>query len=110
MSLGEILVVMLVALMVTKPEDIPVIVKKIQQFKLYCLTIKKQLLLYITEDINTDSSINENDAELLNFYLQKILSIQGHYDGNYSISELKKNYDRLVKMQITESNRTSNLK
>ena len=110
MSLGEILVVMLVALMVTKPEDIPAIVKKIQQFKLNCLAIKKQLLLYITEDIKKDSSINENDTELLNFYLQKILSIQGHYDGNYSISELKKNYDRLVKMQITESNRTSNLK
>lgn len=110
MSLGEILVVMLVALMVTKPEDIPVIIKKIQQFKLYCLAIKKQLLLYITEGVKTDTSINENDAELLNFYLQKILSIQGHYDGSYSIPELKKNYDRLVKMQITESNRTSNLK
>jgi hypothetical protein len=110
MSLAEILVVMLVAIMVTKPEDIPVIIKKLQQFKLYCLTIKKQLLLYITQDLKTDPSIIENDAELLNFYLQKILSIQGHYDGSYSISELKKNYDKLVKMRITESSRTSNLK
>ena len=110
MSLGEILVVMLVALMVTKPEDIPVIIKKIQQFKQYCLAIKTQLLLYVTQDFKTGPSIIESDAELLNFYLQKIISIQGHYDGSYSLPELKANYDKLVKMQITESNRTANLK
>jgi len=103
MSLGEILVVMLIALMVTKPEDIPVIVKKIQQFKLYCLAIKKQLLLSINEGLNTDIDVIEHNTEQLNFYLQKIINIQGYYNGNYSISELKENYDRLIKKQIIES-------
>lgn len=104
MSLGEILVVIVIALMVTKPEDIPVIVKKIQQFKQYCLALKKQLLLYITEDLNTSDS----DTEQLNFYLQKIISMQGSYDGNYSLPELKKKYDRLVKNQIAEANPKGN--
>ncbi len=104
MSFGELLVVIVIALMVTKPEDIPVIVKKIQQFKQYCLALKKQLLLYITEDLNTSDS----DTEQLNFYLQKIISLQGSYDGNYSLTELKENYDRLIKKQIAEANPTGN--
>lgn len=103
MSFGEILVVMLIALMVTKPQDIPLIVKKIQQFKLYCLALKKQLLLSVSEDLHTDLDFIEDNTEQLNYYLQKIINIQGYYNGNYSIAELKENYDRLIKIQVTES-------
>lgn len=104
MSLGEILVVMLVAMIVTKPEDIPVIIKKIQEFKLYCSAVKNQLLAYITKDLKIDNDIDilENNAEQLNFYLEKIINIQGYYDGNYSLDELKEKYDKLIKIKGTE--------
>ncbi len=104
MSLGEILVVMLVAMIVTKPEDIPVIIKKIQEFKLYCSAVKNQALTYITKDLKIDNDIDilENDAEQLNFYLEKIINIQGYYDGNYSLNELKAKYDKLIKIKSTE--------
>lgn len=102
MSLGEILVVMLVALIVMKPEDIPIIIKKIQEFKLYCSAVKNQALVYITKDLEIDSDIVENNAEQLNFYLEKIINIQGYYDGNYSLDELKTKYDKLIKIKSTE--------
>ncbi|WP_375318856.1 DUF2672 domain-containing protein [Candidatus Tisiphia endosymbiont of Oplodontha viridula] len=102
MSLGEILVVMLVAMIVTKPEDIPIIIKKIQEFKLYCSAVKNQLLAYITKGLKIDNDIVENNAEQLNFYLEKIINIQGYYDGNYSLDELKTKYDKLIKIKSTE--------
>ncbi|WP_341757542.1 DUF2672 domain-containing protein [Candidatus Tisiphia endosymbiont of Ditula angustiorana] len=102
MSLGEILVVMLVALIVMKPEDIPSIIKKIQEFKLYCSAIKNQALGYITKDLKIDNDILKNNAEQLNFYLERIINIQGYYDGNYSLDELKAKYDELIKIKSTK--------
>ncbi|WP_425363217.1 DUF2672 domain-containing protein [Candidatus Tisiphia endosymbiont of Hybos culiciformis] len=102
MSLGEILVVMLVAMIVTKPEDIPIIIRKIQEFKLYCSAVKNQALIYITKDLKIDNDILANDAEQLNFYLERIINIQGYYDGNYSLNELKAKYDKLIKIKSTE--------
>ncbi|HJD63587.1 MAG TPA: DUF2672 domain-containing protein [Rickettsia endosymbiont of Sericostoma sp.] len=102
MSIGEILVVMLVAMIVTKPEDIPMIIKKIQEFKLYCSAVKNQALTYITKDLKIDNDIVENDVEQLNFYLERIINIQGYYDGNYSLNELKVKYDKLIKIKSTE--------
>ncbi len=102
MSLGEILVVMLVALIVMKPEDIPNIIKKIQEFKLYCSAVKNQALVYITKDLEIDNDIVENNAEQLNFYLERIINIQGYYDGNYSLDELKVKYDELIKIKSTK--------
>ena len=55
MSLGEMLIVALVAIIVAKPEDIPVLLKKIQQFKSYFSDIKNQALSYITEDIKIET-------------------------------------------------------
>ncbi len=106
MSLGETLVVILVAMIVMKPEDIPTIIKKIQEFKLYYSAIKNQLLTYVTKDLKINSGILVDNPEQLNFYLEKIINIQGYYDGNYSLEELRARYNELIKIKSTEYNKS----
>jgi len=103
MSLGEILVILLIAMLITKPEDIPIIIKKIQELKLYCTNFKNQALHYITNDLEINADILASNPEQLNFYLEKIINLQGYYDGNYSLQELKMTYDELIKQKITDS-------
>ncbi len=99
MSLAEILVVILVAVLVIKPEDIPVIIKKIRHFKLYCSSIKNQALESITKDLKIDDNILEENIEQLNFYLERVINIQGYYDGNYSLKELRSKYNELMEKE-----------
>ncbi|XVN42431.1 MAG: DUF2672 domain-containing protein [Candidatus Rickettsia vulgarisii] len=97
MSLGEMLIVTLVAIIVAKPEDIPVILKKIQQFKSYFSDIKNQSLFYIAEDIKVENITLENTPEQLNYYLERIIDIQGYYEGDYSLKDLKAKHNELIK-------------
>ncbi len=99
MSLSEILVVILVAILVAKPEDIPVIIKKIQKFKLYISNIKDQALSYLTEDVKIDDIILDHSPEQLNFYLERIINMQGHYEGDYSLKELKARHNELIQLK-----------
>ncbi|MCC8417261.1 MAG: DUF2672 domain-containing protein [Rickettsia endosymbiont of Bryobia graminum] len=96
MSLGEILIVALVAIIVAKPEDIPILLKKIQQFKSYFSDIKNQLLSYVTKDIKIENMTLENTPEQLNYYLERIIDIQGYYEGNYSLEDLKAKHKELI--------------
>jgi len=94
LSFGEIIIVILVALLVVKPADIPIIVKKIHQLKSYFTNMKTIALSYVTKELDIDSF--EQDPEQLNFYLQKIVNIQGFYDGEYNLTALKAKYNELV--------------
>lgn len=103
MSLGEILVVALVALIVIKPEDIPVIFKKILQIRAYLTSSKNQLLAYCDQELSTDASELDDNLDELAFYLQQIIGISGDYNGGYSVQELKKKYQELVVQEINKS-------
>ena len=105
MSLGEMLVVMLVALLVMKPEDIPTIIKKFRALRMYFSNIKNQTLSYIKKELEFDDDLLKDDFEELNFYLQKIINIEGHYDGDYSVPKLKAKYNELIKSKINEFDR-----
>ncbi|WP_341763993.1 DUF2672 domain-containing protein [Candidatus Tisiphia endosymbiont of Beris chalybata] len=136
MSLGEILVVMLVAMIITKPGDIPVIIKKVQQLKSYLSDIKQQVISHIivnsgefgarsdgatpiynrqalSDDVTNCSSIDytqdmeiednriENSPEQLNFYLERIINMQGYYEGDYSLKNLKAKHKELIELKTT---------
>jgi hypothetical protein len=106
MSLGEILVVVLIAMIVTKPEDIPIIISKIQEFKLHYSSIKNRLLKYFTNDLQIGDLQNDyKNLEQLNFYLERIINIQGYYDGNYLLPELKLKYNELLKIETSKITR-----
>ena len=105
MSLGEILVVIIVAIFVMKTEDIVIILKKLHQLKTYLLTTRNEILSYIGKDLQIDKP-ELNNLDELNFYLQKIISIKGSYEGDYSLHEIKKRYYELIKNEIDASNGT----
>lgn len=100
MSLFEILLILAVALLVMKPEDIPKIAKTLMNFKKYIDNAKKEIFSYIDlEQENPEKShINssENQIEQMNFYLQKIADLGDDYEGTYELDPIKKHYRKLV--------------
>jgi len=83
MSLTQTLIVLFTGLLVMKPNDIPMIIKQIKKIKSY-LTNNNQL-------------DNLSEIGQLNFYIQRIISIEGYYDGNYDLVTVKEQYNKLVK-------------
>lgn len=82
MSLIQTLIVLFIGLFVIKHDDIPMIINQIKKIKSYFS--------------NVDSSV----VEQLNFYIQKIISIEGHYDGDYNLVAIKEKYNKLIKSVI----------
>ncbi|WP_253308156.1 MULTISPECIES: DUF2672 domain-containing protein [unclassified Rickettsia] len=95
----SLIVIILVILLVIKPKDIPMIIKKIHEIKSYFTNFQKQTISYI---INNDDNILNEDIEQLNFYLQKIISMDGHYDGDYTLKKVKHKYHALMKEYINK--------
>lgn len=87
MSLTQTLIVLFIGIFMMKPNDILMIIKNIKNIKNY---------LANTNDQIDDSSTSEQ----LNFYLQKIISIEGYYDGDYNLTVVKEKYNKLVKSVI----------
>ena len=77
-------------LFVIKPDDIPIIIKQIKKIKSY--------LINNSEQIN-----NSLEIEQLNFYIQKIISIEGCYDGDYNLIAVKEKYNKLVKPIVNDT-------
>ncbi|WP_395476825.1 DUF2672 domain-containing protein [Rickettsia endosymbiont of Pantilius tunicatus] len=82
MSLTQTLIVFFIGLFVIKPDDIPMLIRQIKQIKSYF------------------SNVGSSEVEQLNFYIQKIISIEGYYDGDYNLAAMKEKYNKLVKSVI----------
>ncbi len=104
MSLFEILLIVAVALLVMKPEDIPKIAKTLMNIKRYIDKTKKEIISYIDleQENSTKSHVNSsgNEIEQMNFYLQKIADLGDDYDGLYDLDAIKKHYRKLVNSKI----------
>jgi hypothetical protein len=88
-----------------KPEDIPKILAKIRQIKSFISDTKREIMSHIDLDIdaslkNSKSEHLEHEMEQMNFYLQKIANLDSEYEGEYSLSLIKKHYRKLVKDEI----------
>lgn len=82
MSLTQTLIVLFIGLFVIKPDDIPMLIRQIKQIKSYF------------------SNVGSSEVEQLNFYIQKIINIEGYYDGDYNLAAMKEKYNKLVKSVI----------
>lgn len=118
MSISELLVVLIIALVVTKPQDLPAIIKSFKQAKTYLASLKEQIFKQLQEhlpdldDISNDTKEQESiksrqidykdSPQELNFYLEKIILLQGSYEGDYSKEALKAEYTKLIKMQMAK--------
>ena len=89
MSISEIALVLLVALLVVKPEDVPEIIKAFKKIFRYFHKIKKDI-----------ASIFEDEAEdvgEINKYLLKISALDSKYEGDYTLEDIRAFYHKLLK-------------
>lgn len=89
MSFSEFFLVLVVALLVVKPEDVPEIIKTVKKIFRYFNKIKKDI-----------SSVFEDEAEdtgQINKYLLKISALDAKYDGDYNLHDIKSFYHQLLK-------------
>lgn len=111
MSLFEILVILIVSLFVMKPEDIPKIIKKIQEFKNFITNTKQEILSHFDQDMltnkNPSSDLLEYEIDQVNFYLAKISKLGSEYNGDYSLMSIKNHYRQLINKKIAEEIRDS---
>ena len=99
LSLSEIFIMLLVSLLILKPEDLPVIFKKLGEIRNYILGIKEEVLGSVSKELDIDL---KDDLEVMNRYLEKIIEIEGEYDGPYDLVSIKKKHKTLIKQQKDE--------
>lgn len=105
MSIFEILVVLIVSLLVVKPEDIPQIAKKLKELRSFITNTKKEIFAHFDTDIKkTNKNSSENldiQMEQMNFYLEKISDLGTEYQGEYSLESVKEHYRKLMNKKIS---------
>ncbi|AFB31074.1 MULTISPECIES: DUF2672 domain-containing protein [spotted fever group] len=87
MSLTQILLILFVGILVTKPHDIFIIIKELKKIKAYLINIKSSIVQNIDEPLET---------EQVNFYLKKIINLEGYYHGSYDLTTIKEKYYTLI--------------
>jgi Sec-independent protein translocase protein TatA len=93
MSLFELLVVLIVAFLVLKPEDVPHIAKKLKDCYNFFTATKAEITSYL--DLSQKPSIKvDDDIDQINFYLEKIANLGGKYEGEYSLTEIRDYYQK----------------
>ena len=102
MSLFEILVILIVALLVIKPEDIPKLIKKFKKTRTFVTNTKKDVLNYFDPDKKKlPSNDLEGQMEQMNFYLEKISDLDSEYTGDYSLDSVKEHYRKAMNKKIS---------
>jgi Sec-independent protein translocase protein TatA len=101
MSFSELLVIVIVGVLLLKPEDLPKILRKLKELQSFINNTRREIFSHINleESSNKAQELKENISEV-NFYLEKISGLGGEYQGEYSLDEIKKHYHSLVKKQI----------
>lgn len=105
MSLFEFLVVVIVGILVVKPEDLPKIFTKFKEVRAFITSTKKEIMAHLDPISELKESALENldqDMDQINFYLEKIANLGDEYNGDYSLISIKSHYHKLVQDQITQ--------
>ncbi|SPM45170.1 Uncharacterised protein [Orientia tsutsugamushi] len=113
LSFGEIIVVVIIAILVAKPHDIKYLLKQIYSLKLLLQRAYHEILSSLDLDnkeaddynnhtlnliSNTNSDIDKSKVDQMNFYLQKIAEQGETYHGDYNLPSIKK-YFIMIKKQ-----------
>lgn len=97
MSLGELAMVAVIAIVCLKPEDAPYIIKTFKDLRgsvrRFIFQLEKTFLADLDEVF---SEHDERTSEELNFYLAKIAELGGKYEGDYSLQAVREHYYSLL--------------
>ncbi|MCC2646024.1 MAG: hypothetical protein K0R02_89 [Rickettsiaceae bacterium] len=103
-SFAEMIVVLIVAALLLKPEDLPIIAKKIKELKAYFAEVKHEINKNFS-DLTSDTDIAkevQEDIEEINFYLKRIVELGGAYTGDYNLTQIKAHYRSMNKERVTK--------
>ncbi len=104
LSFSEILLILLIAVLILKPEDLPTIMRYFLKLKKYVLEIGDYFKKTLSEiEKNT---LNKDEISQINDYVKKINELGLIYDGEYNVDELRKYYLSAVK-KIKENDKNN---
>lgn len=110
MSIFEFFVVTIVALLVLKPEDIPQIIAKFKELKLFFTQAKNDIVSSIASIPEFKELVHSDDLEAeadhINLYLEKITDLGFVYEGEYSLVSIRKHYNEIVQNKLDQSKKT----
>lgn len=97
MSWTQLILTFFIGLLVIKPNEIFLIAKQIKKVKFYLSNVKSFIFEknYLIEE--------QQEIEQLNFYLQKIIMLEGSYEGDYDLVTLKEKYHKLIKSTLNDN-------
>lgn len=114
MPLSSAIIVSIVFIFVAKPEDIKFILQKTRLIVEYLSEFKREIISHLNIDVtNNKAELHPSPSKYLNdvacdiedemqFYLQKIINITGYYEGDYTLQQVKLQYQKLMKLKIEE--------
>ncbi len=94
MSFAELLIVILLAILLIKPKDLPIIIRKIKEIFLYINSFKKEVSKEL-ELLTSEEDHQDSYAEI-NSYIKKIIELDETYTGEYKLSDVKAFYHKLL--------------
>jgi len=97
MSFSEVLVVIIIGVLVLKPEDLKALIKNFYQLKRYLTDLKDQIFAPLQAELDQLEESTCQDRDEINFYLEKIASLNQQYEGDYSLEKVKKYYYDILK-------------
>jgi hypothetical protein len=108
------IIAFIVFILMVKPEDIKLIMQKASFVFGYLSEFKKEFISHLNIDItNLTDDVNTGQPQCfdergydpqneIEFYLQKIINIQGYYEGDYTLQQVKVQYNTLMRLRIEE--------
>jgi Sec-independent protein translocase protein TatA len=93
MSFSELVIVVLIGLIVLKPEDIPSVIKQVQNFFNYISSLRKEIE---KEFLDATKSSAPEEIDNINFYMAKISKLGETYTGEYNLQSIKAFYHKLI--------------
>jgi Sec-independent protein translocase protein TatA len=99
LSFGEILLILLVAILILKPEDLQSIMKYFLKLKKQILEIKEYFgkVFREIEEKTLNKDLNKDEINEMNSYVKKIQELGLTYDGEYNTEDLRKYYLSAIK-------------
>lgn len=107
MGISELAVIILVVIILVKPDDIPKLAKKLKQIRSYFVNIRSEIISQIDIDSNESQQFVEEDQNKINYYLEKIASYGEVYEGEYDLNLIKKRFDDVVSKKVNNIKNTN---
>ena len=106
MSIFEILVILIVSMLIIKPEDVNCLISSINKTRIFITDIHNRVLHYLNQEetrqnyYQSSENLTDDKIEQINFYLRKIGELNDQYTGVYSLEKVKEHYHSLVNQLI----------